>query len=144
MTEPIAIKRGMRVIFKPEWRDKGDHKYTFVAVTDANVVGSFDMSAIENMFGIRGIQSARAYMVESAEPLLPVATITFLGLDKKGARCQMRRMLGDRELSVIVEVIALSTFRQLFRRYAKDCQAGDELRSGVEFPERPAVKDAAL
>ena len=74
-------------------------------------------------------------MVESAEPYLPAATLTFLGLTKKGARVQLRRTLGDRELSLTEETIALSTFRQLFRRFAKDCKVGDELRSGVEFPD---------
>jgi hypothetical protein len=77
-------------------------------------------------------------MVETAEPLLPVGTIMFLGLAKKGVLCQMRRMLGDHELSVTVETIPRSTFYQLFRRFAKDCKPGDELRSGVEFPESPA------
>ena len=145
MSVPIVIKRGMRVVFKPEWRDKGDDKYTFIAVTDQNPIdGGFHTSTIENSMWIRPIQiGARAHMVESAEPYLPVTTITFLGLDKKGARCQMRRMLGDRELSVTVEVIARSTFRQTFRRGVADCKVGDELASGVEFPENIA-KGAAI
>ena len=141
----IVVKRGMRVVFKPEFRDSGDDKYTFVAVTDQHPVdGGFDVSTIENAMWIRPIQTgARVHMVESAEPYLPVATLTFLGLDKKGARVQMRRTIGDRELSVTVETIARSTFRQLFRRGAADCKAGQELRSGVEFPDAVA-KGAAL
>ena len=136
MTGPIVIKRGMRVVFKPEWRDKGDDKYTFIAVEDQHPYDSgFGVSTIENTMWIRPIQiGAQAHMVEFAEPYLPVATLTFMGLAKKGARVQLRRMLGDRELSLTEETIALSTFRQLFRRYAKDCKVGDELRSGVEFP----------
>lgn len=143
MTAPV-IKRGMRVVFKPEWRDKGDDKYTFVAVTDPHPNdGGFYVSTIENTMFFRPQSPAWLHMVESAEPLLPLLVITFLNLDKKGARCQMRRMLGDRELSVTVEVIARSTFRQLFLRGAADCKPGDELRSGVEFPEHVA-KGAAL
>ena len=131
------IKRGMRVVWKPEWRSPGDEKYTFVAVTDEHPIDhGFDTSTIENTMWIRPIQTgARAHMVESAEPHLPVATLTFLGLAKKGARVQLRRMLGDLELSATEETIALSTFRQMFCRYAKDCKVGQELRSGVEFPD---------
>lgn len=145
MSEAIVIKRGMRVVFKPEWRDPGDAKYTFIAVEDQHPYDSgFGVSTIENTMWIRPIQTgARAHMVEFAEPYLPVATLTFMGLSKKGARVQMRRMLGDCELSLTEETIALSTFRQLFRRYAKDCKLGDELRSGVEFPEH-ITKGAAL
>jgi hypothetical protein len=140
MSQPIVIKRGMRVIWKPEFRDPGDAKYTFIAVTDEHPIDhGFDTSPIENPgWAFRPIQiNSHAHMVESAEPYLPVATLTFLGLDKKGARVQLRRTLGDRELSLTEETIALSTFRQLFRRLAKDCKGGVELRSGVEFPESP-------
>ena len=146
MSDPIVIKRGMHVVFKPEYRDPGDDKYTFIAVTDQHPIdGGFDVSTIENtLWWIRPIQTgARAHMVESAEPYLPLVTLTFLGLDKKGARMQMRRTLGDRELSSMVETIARSTFRQLFRRGAADCKPGQELRSGVEFPDA-TVKGAAL
>ena len=145
VSDPIVIMRGMRVVFKPEWGDTGDDKYTFVAVTNQHPLdGGFDVSTIENTMWIRPIHTgARAHMVESAEPYLPLVTITFLGFDKKGAHVQMRRTIGDRELSVTEETIALSTFRQLFQRFAKDCKVGDELRSGVEFPEKPA-KEAAL
>ena len=141
---PLTIKRGMRVVWKPEWRSPGDEKYTFIVVRDEHPIDrGFDTSTIENTMWIRPIQTgARAHMVEAAEPYLPVITLTFLGLDKKGARVQMRRTLGDRELSLTEETIALSTFRQLFRRYAKDCKVGEELRSGVEFPESP-VKGVA-
>lgn len=144
MSDSIVIRRGMRVVFKPEWRCKGDDKYTFIAVTDQHPRdGGFDTSTIENTMWIRPIQSgARAHMVESAEPYLPVVTITFLGLAKKGARCQMRRTLGDRELSLTVETITRSTFRQVFRRGATDCKPGDELRSGVEFPASQASQAA--
>ena len=143
-----TIKRGMRIVWKPEWRDKGDDKYTHIAVTDEHPIDhGFDTSTIEgnDLFFIRPIQTgAGAHMVESAEPYLPVATLTFMGLAKKspkggdgraGARVQLRRTLGDRELSVTEETIPLSTFRQLFRRFAKDCKVGVELRSGVEFPD---------
>ena len=135
--ETLVIKRGMRVVWKPEWRSPGDEKYTFIAVTDEHPHDrGFRTSTIENTMWIRPIQiGAQAHMVEFAEPYLPVITLTFMGLVKKGARVQMRRILGDRELSLTEETIALSTFRQLFRRYAKDCKPGDELRSGVEFPE---------
>lgn len=140
MAQSLIIKRGMRVIWKPEFRDPGDVKYTFVAVTDEHPIDhGFDTSTIEKAhWVIRPIQTnGRAHMVESAEPYLPVATLTFLGLDKKGsARVQLRRTLGDRELSVTVEMIPRSTFRQLFRCFAKDCKVGIELRSGVEFPEK--------
>lgn len=129
------IKRGMRVVWKPEWRDKGDDKYTFIAVTDEHPIDhGFDVSIVEGALFIRTRSSARADMVESAEPCLPVGVFTFLGLDKEGARVQLRRTLGDRELSVTVETVPRSTFYQLFRRYAKDCTVGSELRSGVEFP----------
>ena len=141
MSDPIVIKRGMRVVFKPEYRDPGDDKYTFVAVTDQHPFdGGFDVSVIENTMWIRPIQTgARAHMVESAEPYLPVVTLTFVGLDKKGARVQMRRTLGDRELSVTVETVARSTFRQLFQRGVADYKPGQELRGGVvEFPDRGA------
>ena len=147
MSDLIVIKRGMRIVFKPEWRDKGDDKYTFVAVTDAHPLdGGFDVSTIENkMWILRPIQTgARSSMVESAEPYLPVATLTFLGIDKKGARVELRRVIGDRELSVTVETIARSTFRQLFRRGAADCKAGQELRRGVEWPDEAAAKGAVL
>ena len=145
MRDPIVIKRGMYVMFKPEWRDKGDDKYTFVAVTDPHPNdGGFYVSTIENTMCFRPRSPARTHMVESAEPLLPVATITFLGLARKGARCHMCRMLGDRELSVTEETIALSTFRRLFRRGAKDCKVGDELRSGVEFPDNTLTAIALL
>ena len=145
MSDPIVVKRGMRVVFKPEWRDKGDDKYTFVAVTDAHPIdGGFDVSTIENKMWIRPIQTgARLHMVESAEPYLPIATLTFLGLDKKGARVQLRRTIGDHELSVTVDTIARSTFRQLFQRGAADCKPGQELRRGVEWPD-DAAKGAAL
>jgi len=133
------IKRGMRIVWKPQWRDKGDDKYTFIAVTDEHPVDhGFDVSTIEGneRFFIRPIQTGgRVDMVESAEPYLPVATLTFMGIAKKGARVQLRRTLGDRELSLAEETIPLSTFRQLFRCYAKDCKVGVELRSGVEFPD---------
>ena len=140
MSDPIVIKRGMRVVFKPEWCDPGDDKYTFIAVTDQHSIDrGFNTSTIENTMWIRPIQlGATADMVELAEPYLPVITLTFVGLDKKGARVQMRRTLGDRELSLTEETIARSTFRQLFRRGAADCKVGQELRSGVEFPERSA------
>jgi hypothetical protein len=135
----IVIKRGMRVVWKPEWRDKGDDKYTFIAVEDQHpITGSFGVSTLEGneLFFMRPIQTGGcASMVESAEPYLPVATLTFMGIAKKGARVQLRRTLGDRELSLTEETIPLSTFRQLFRRFAKDCKVGVELRSGVEFPE---------
>lgn len=139
------VKRGMRVVFKPEFRDPGDAKYTFIAMSDQHPIGGgFDVSTIENTMWIRPIQTgARVHMVESAEPYLPVVTLTFLGLDKKGALVQMRCTIGERELSVTVEVIARSTFRQLFRRGASDFKAGQELRSGVEFPEAVA-KEAVL
>lgn len=137
MTDAIVIKRGMRVVWKPEWRSPGDEKYTFIAVTDEHPIDrGFHTSTVENTLWIRPIQTgALAHMVESAEPYLPVATLSFLGLAKKGARVQLRRTLGDRELSLTEETIALSTFRQLFGRFAKDCTAGEELRSGVEFPD---------
>ena len=147
MSDPIVIKRGMRVVFKPEWRDKGDDKYTYVAVTDAHPIdGGFDVSTIENkLWPIRPIQTgACSHMVESAEPYLPIVTLTFLGLDKNGARVQMRRTLGDHELSVTVETIARSPFRQLFRRGAADCKEGQELRRGVEWPDDAAKGAAAL
>ena len=136
MSDPIVVKRGMRVVFKPEWRDKGDDKYTFIAVTDQHPIdGGFNTSTIENRLWCRPIQTgARAHMVESAVPHLPVVTITLLAVDKRGARCQLRRMLGDRELSVTVEVITRSTFRRVFRRYVTDCKPGEVLQSGVEFP----------
>lgn len=136
MTDPITIKRGMRVVWKPEWRSPGDEKYTFVAVTDEHPIDrGFHTSTVENTMWIRPIQvGAGAHMVESAEPYLPVATLTFMGIVNKRARVQLRRTLGDRELSVTEETIALSTFRQLFRCFAKDCKIGEELRSGVEFP----------
>lgn len=141
---PIVVKRGMRVVFKPEWRDPGDDKYTFIAVEDQHPVDtSFGVSTIENTMWIRPIHTgARAHMVESAEPFLPVGTLTFTGLAKKGACVQLRRMIGDRELSCTEETIALSTFRQLFGRYAKDCKLGQELRSGVEFPKDLAKETA--
>lgn len=144
--DPIIVKRGMRVVFKPEWRDKGDDNYTFIAVTDQHPIDSgFDVSTIENTMWIRPIQTgARAHMVESAEPYLPFVTLTFLCIDKKGARVQMRRMLGDRELSVTVETVARSTFRQLFRRGAADCKPGQELRSGVEFLDATPTASLAL
>ena len=144
MSDPIVIKRGMRVVFKPEYRDSGDDKYTFIAVEDPHPMdGGFGVSTIENTMWIRPIQTgARVHMIESAEPYLPVAVLTFMGLAKKGARVQLRRMLGDRELSITEETIALSTFHQLFRRYAKDCKPGTELRSGVEFPEDLAKGDS--
>ena len=134
------IKRGMRIVWKPEWRSPGEDKYTFIAVTDEHPHDrGFNTSTVENTMWLRPIQTgAAAHMVESAEPYLPVATLTFMGLSKKGARVQLRRTLGDRELSLTEETIALSTFRQLFRRYAKDCKVGLELQSGVEFPEDPA------
>jgi hypothetical protein len=127
----------MRVVWKPEWRSPGDEKYTFIAVEDQHPYDSgFGVSTIENTLWIRPIQTgARADMVEFAEPYLPVATLTFMGLAKKGARVQLRRMLGDRELSLTEETIALSMFRTLFGRFAKDCKPGVELRSSVEFPE---------
>lgn len=134
----LTIKRGMRVVWKPEWRDKGDDKYTFIAVTDEHPIDrSFYTSTIENaLSAFRPLQvGAHVNMVESAEPYLPVATLTFTGLAKKGALVQLRRMLGDRELSITEEVITLSTFRQLFRRSAVDCKPGDELQISVEFPE---------
>lgn len=142
MTAPIVIKRGMRIVWKPEWRSPGDDKYTFIAVTDEHPHDrGFNTSTIENTMWIRPIQiGASADMVEFAEPYLPVATLTFMGLAKKGARVQLRRMLGDRELSLTEETIALSTFRQLFGRFAKDCKPGVELRSGVEFPEDVAKR----
>lgn len=137
MTDAIVIKRGMRVVWKPEWRSPGDEKYTFIAVTDEHPIDrGFHTSTVENTLWIRPIQTgARAHMVESAEPYLPVVTLTFLGFAKTGARVQLRRTLGDRELSLTEETIALSTFRQLFGRFAKDCKVGEELRSGVEFPD---------
>ena len=140
MSDLIVIKRGMRVVWKPEWRDPGDDKYTFIAVTDQHPIDSgFDVSTIENTMWIRPILTGvRVHMVESAEPYLPIATLTFRGLVKNGARVQLRRMLGDHELSLTEETIARSTFRQLFRRGVADCKLGDELRSGVEFPEHPA------
>lgn len=143
MTE--KIRRGMRVIWKPEWRDRGDETHTFIAVTDEHPIDrDFDTSTIESTTWVRPIQTgANADMVESAEPYLPVATLTFMGLVKKGARVQLRRALGDRELSTTEETIALSTFRRLFRRFAKDCEVGEELRSGVEFP-GDAVKGERL
>lgn len=131
----VVIKRGMRITWKPQWRDAGDDKYTFIAVTDEHPIDrGFYASTIENTMVFRPQSIGRADMVELAEPYLPVATLTFMGLSKKGARVQLRRMLGDRELSLTEETIALSTFHQLFRRYAKDCKVGLELRSGVEFP----------
>jgi hypothetical protein len=139
-----TIRRGMRVVWKPEWRSPGDEKYTFVAVTDEHPIDhGFDVSTIEGNeeFFLRPIQTGgRAHMVESAVPYLPIATLTFVGLAKKGARVQLRRMLGDRELSLTEETIALSTFRELFGRFAKDCKAGAELRSGVEFPDDASKK----
>lgn len=147
VVKPIVVKRGMRVVFKPEWRDKGGAKYTFVAVTDPHPNdGDFYVSTIERSCRalFRSQSPAGTHMVESAEPLLPVTTIIFLNLDRKGARCQMRRMLGDRELSVTVEVIARSTFRRVFRRGAADCKPGQELRSGVEFPDNTTTGIALL
>ena len=144
--DPIVVKRGMRVVFKPEWRDKGDDKYTFVAVTDQHPLdGGFDVSTVENTTWIRGIQPGmRSHMVESAEPYLPVAVLTFLGLDKKGARVKLRRTLGDRELSVTVEIVPRSTFRRLFRRAPADCKPEQELRRGVEFPDNTLTAIALL
>jgi len=135
--EAFVIKRGMRVVWKPEWRSPGDEKYTFIVVEDQSSYDSgFGVSTIENTLWIRPIQTgAQAHMVEFAEPYLPVATLTFMGMTKKGALVQLRRSLGDRELSLTEETIARSTFRQLFGRFAKDCKPGIELRSGVEFPE---------
>src|SRR5271167_2337565 len=126
----------MRIIWKAEWRDPGDASYTFIAVTDEHPTnGSFDTSTIEGVSWIRPIQiGARASMVESADPYLPVVTFTFVGIAKRMARVQMRRMIGDRELSITEENLALSTFRRLFQRGAADCVIGAELRSGVEFP----------
>lgn len=136
MADLLVIKRGMRVVWKPEWRSPGDEKYTFIAVEDQHPINSsFGTSTIENTMWIRPIQTgACAHMVEFAEPYLPVFTLTFMGLEKKGARVQRRRTLGERELSVDEDVIPRSTFSRLFRRLAKDCKAGQELGSGVEFP----------
>ena len=101
MSGEVVIKRGMRVVWKPEWRAKGDDKYTFIAVTDEHPVDrGFYASTIENTMFFRPQSPGRADMVESAEPYLPVATLTFMGLAKKGARVQLRRTLGDRELSL--------------------------------------------
>lgn len=134
--QAVVVKRGMHVVFKPEWRDRGDDKYTFVAVTDPHPdTGGFYVSTIESTMFFRPQSPARLHMVESAVPLLPLVVIIFLGLDKKGARCQMRRTINDCELSLTEETIARSTFRQVFRRGAADCKPGDELRSGVEFPD---------
>jgi hypothetical protein len=142
VSDHVAIKRGMRVVFKPEWRDKGDEEYTFVAVEDADDHGGFYVSAVELALWIRPRQPAHVKMVESAVPYLPVATLTFLGLTKKGkkklARVQMQRARGDEILSITEEMISLSTFRDLFQRHAPHTKVGLELLSTVEFSDAPA------
>ena len=140
VSDPIVIKRGMRVVFKPEWRDKGDGEYTYVAVEDADAIdGGFYFSAVEIAMWIRPRHPAHAHMVESAEPYLSIATLTFLGLSKKkGARVQMRRTLGDQTLLVTEETITRSKFYDLFQRHAAHTKVGEELISTVEFSDIPA------
>lgn len=131
------IKRGMRVVFKPEWRDKGDDSYTFVAVSD-EYHGVFNVSAVETTLFIRPWQVVEVRMVESAVPYLPVVTFRFGGLHREGAVVDMTRALGDDVMSVTSEVVARSSFRAMFRKFAKDCSIGEVLRQPVvEFPSRP-------
>jgi hypothetical protein len=143
MTTPLVIKRGMRVVWKPEYRAKGDENYTFIAVQDQHPHdGGFGVSTIENTMWIRPIQiGGAAHMVEFAEPYLPVFTLTFMGLEKKGARVRRHRTLGEQELSVDEEVIPRSTFHRIFHRHAKNCKVGQDLGSGIEFPENVVPKE---
>lgn len=49
MSDPFVIKRGMRIVFKPEYRDPGDAKYTLIAADVLHPVdGGFGVSTIEN------------------------------------------------------------------------------------------------
>lgn len=142
MSDLVVIKRGMRVVFKPEWRDKGDDEYTYVAVEDADPSdGGFYFSAVEIASWIRPRYPARAHMVESAEPYLSIATLTFLGFSKnKGARVEMRRTLGDQLLSVTEETLTRAKFYALFQRHAAHTKVGEALISTVEFSDVPAKR----
>ena len=133
------IKMGMRVTWKPQWRDKGDENYTFIAVEDQHpLTGTFGVSTLEGneKFFLRPIQIGNsADQVESAEPFLPVATFTFLGLERKGARVEMTRTLGDQIIETKIEVIGRADFKRVFRRYAADVRIGTVLIREVQFPE---------
>lgn len=133
------IKRGMCIVFKPEWRDKGDDKYTFVATNDEHN-GWFDVSTVEPVLALcRTYQRVRVEHVESSEPYLPVIRFVFTGLFTGGAAVQMRREMPDCTVQVTDEVIAKSTFRNTWRKFAKDCKPGEVLQISVEFPVTYAI-----
>jgi hypothetical protein len=143
--ESGVIKQGMQIVWKPEWRDKGDDKYTFIAVTDEHPIDhGFDVSTIEGnaLFFIRPIQTGgRAHMVESAKPLLPVVSFRLVAIGRQGASVEMRRTIGDETIDVRVETVSRSNFRRAFGKSVKDCAIGALIRNPVvEFPEngRPA------
>ena len=60
----IKIEQGDRVYFKPEWSDKGDEKYTFIAIEDA-YDGRFKYSALElSHWAIVPVHTAATHTVE--------------------------------------------------------------------------------
>jgi hypothetical protein len=130
----MQVKKGMRITWRPQWCDRGDENYTFVAISDEGLDGDFRVATVESTLFVRPWSSARAHMVERAEPWLPVATFVFLGLKRKGAHVELRRTRGDAVVSVTVETIARGTFRATFRKGVADCKIGEVLLSEVEFP----------
>ncbi len=140
----MKIKMGMRVVWKPEWRDRGDDNYTFVAITDEAEDGYFRVSTVENTLFIRPWSSARSRMVESASPLLPVVSFRLLAVDRRGVGIEMRRTIGDATLSVRVETVSRSDFRRAFGKSVKDCAVGALIREPVvAFPEDASAKESA-
>lgn len=133
--EPSAIVRGMRVTFKPEFREPGDEAYTYVVVEDADPVdGSFCYSAVETDYFIRPRHPARAHMVATAVPFLPIVSVRFLGVDRKGVNVEETLTLGDRTLESRVERMTRTRFRAIWQRAATACVAQQRLGSYVAFP----------
>lgn len=59
------IRKGDIITFKPEWREPGDEKFTFVARNDEEK-GRFDYSALEQSgWALWPMQVVRADMVEA-------------------------------------------------------------------------------
>jgi hypothetical protein len=132
----MKIARGMRVIFKPEWRDPGDDDVVFIAIDEPDPLGSLSVSYYSPHIFVCPINHVRVDMIERAEPCAPIITISFVRIARSHGRnhaCVCKRTdFPDGSISKVTEMVSMADFRAVFRKSAKECQPNETLISDVD------------
>ena len=63
----MDIKKGQRVVLKPEWMDEGDEACEFIAINDMEK-GRVDVSDANNKMAITPIHLIQDFMVKEFKP----------------------------------------------------------------------------